>query len=52
MIDKIDGLLKTLKEPTFQNIRYEMRDDKDLFLSREKMELEKYIDEISSWDVF
>ena len=48
LINKIDTLLKTLKEPTFQNIRYEMRDDKDLFLSREKMELEKYIDEMSS----
>lgn len=46
LIDKIDGLLKTLNDPTFQNIRYEMRDDKNLFLSQEKTELEKYIDEI------
>ena len=46
LIDKIDVLLKTLKEPTFQYLRYEMRDDKDLFLPREKMELEKYIDEM------
>ncbi len=46
LIGKIDKLLKELKEPTFQHLRYEMRDDKDLFLSREKMELEKYIDEM------
>lgn len=46
LISKIDNLLKELKEPTFQHLRYEMRDDKDLFLSREKMELEKYIDEM------
>tara|TARA_Y100000591_G_scaffold333255_1_gene375043 strand:- start:2761 stop:3393 length:633 start_codon:yes stop_codon:yes gene_type:complete len=46
LLDKIDDLLKTLEKPTFQNIRYEMRSDKDLFLSSEKAKLEKYIDEM------
>lgn len=43
LIDRIDYLLKTISEPTFANIRYEMRDKVDLFLSVQKIELEKLI---------
>ena len=43
LIDRIDYLLKNLHEPTFANIRYEMRDKVDLFLSGQRLELEKLI---------
>lgn len=43
LVERIDSLLKTLNEPTFENIRYELRDRKDLFLSFHKRELEKLI---------
>jgi len=43
LVDRIDYLLKTLSDPTFANIRYEMRDKVDLFLSTQKIELEKLI---------
>ena len=43
LIDRIDNLLKNLSDPTFANIRYEMRDKVDLFLSVQRVELEKLI---------
>ena len=43
LIDRIDYLLKNLSDPTFANIRYEMRDKVDLFLSVQRVELEKLI---------
>lgn len=43
LIDRIDYLLKNLSDPTFVNIRYEMRDKVDLFLSVQRVELEKLI---------
>ena len=43
LIDRIAALLKTLSDPTFANIRYEMRDKVGLFLSLHKVELEKLI---------
>lgn len=43
LIDRIDYLLKNLSDPTFVNIRYEMRDKVDLFLSGQRLELEKLI---------
>lgn len=44
LLERIDSLLKNINEPTFENIRYELRDRKDLFLSFHKRELEKLIE--------
>lgn len=41
LVERIEHQLKTLDEPTFANIRYEMRDKKELFLSEQRIELEK-----------
>ena len=43
IIERIDTLLKNLSDPTFANIRYELRDKKDLFLPIQKVEIEKLI---------
>ena len=43
LLERIESLLKSLDEPTFENIRYELRDRKDLFLPFHKRELEKLI---------
>tara|TARA_B100001063_G_scaffold247284_1_gene292140 strand:- start:431 stop:1048 length:618 start_codon:yes stop_codon:yes gene_type:complete len=39
LIDRIDELLSTLSDPTFANIRYEMRDKVSLFLPEQQAEL-------------
>ena len=41
IIDRIDYQLKTLNEPTFANIRYELRDKESLFLPEQQVELQK-----------
>ena len=41
IIDRIDHQLKTLDEPTFANIRYELRDKESLFLPEQQVELQK-----------
>ena len=43
IIERINTLLKNLSDPTFANIRYELRDKKDLFLPIQKVEIEKLI---------
>jgi len=41
LVERIDTQLKTLRDPSFANIRYEMRDKVDLFLLEQQLELQK-----------
>jgi hypothetical protein len=41
LVERIDTQLKTLRDPSFANIRFEMRDKVDLFLLEQQLELQK-----------